>query len=207
MPGTDSRPSRPASSTDIKYLVRDIDELKKKKADAKYVEAMDMSLQELISSKLGDVDQMKKLIITALIAAALVVTGVGGTYIVRFTNLTNSVEAHTKVIEANGKNIETVSTDLRDHAQTQEIQRVQDSAALDSKLNTMEQRLTSALAKVSEGKRLEAPSEQEYIERRKRQLERELRRLEKTRAVTLSPELKKSIKKSVDAEIDEIKAR
>ena len=142
----------------------------------------------------------------SLIVLAGLTLGVGGTYIWRFADLTRSVEAHTKVIEVNGKNIETVSKDLSKHSQVQEIQRVQDSAALDSKLNTMEQRLTRALANVSAGKRVEAPSLEEYKERRKRQLERELQRLEETRAVTLSPELKKSIAKSVDAEVDEIKA-
>jgi|GEM_PF-2370788 len=205
MPGTDSRPSRPASSTDIKYLARDIEELKNKKADLKYVEAMDTSMQELIGSKLGDVDQMKKFIIAALVAIAFIVTGVGGTYLVRFANISNEVEAHTTTLQANGAKIEEVSKSLTKHEYNQELQRVQDSVALDGKLGTMEQRLSHAIAKISQGKRIEPISEEQYIERRKEQLQRELRRLEKSRAVKLDPSLKKKLSKSVDQEREQLK--
>ncbi len=200
MPNPDSRPPARATSTDIKYLTREIDSLKEGKADKGYVKATDKSLQELVQAKLGDVDQMKKFIILALVAIAFVVTGVGGTYIVRFTNLTNSVEAHTRVIRENGTTVGIVSARITKHETAQEIQRVQDSVALDGKLGTMEQRIVTAVAQSTKGEKLEPLSEEEYITRRKAQLTRELRRLEKSRSVTLSPSLKRSLSKSLDDE-------
>jgi len=190
-----SRPSNgPATTKDVAYLLRDIDELKQKIAGKDYVDAKDNALDELINSRLGDVDVMKRFIVAALIALAGLMLGGGGAIVWRAACLNGQVTQTTTELK-------TLSTDFKDHVKAQQVERIEDIVTLNSKLSFMEQRLMNALAKITQGKSLAPPSSEEYMQLRKSQVLKDIERLELSTGVKIPAATKNAIAASVKDDV------
>lgn len=195
MTDTTKTPSNgPATSKDISYLLRDIDELKRDKADKDYVAATDRSLEELICAKLGDVEAMKKFIVTALIVLAGFMLGGGGVAVWRAACISKDVTQTTNDVSA-------LSKDFKAHVTAQQVERIEDIVTLNSKLSFMEQRLMNAIARMTQGKSLAPPSNDEYVQLRRMQVMKDIERLEISSGIRLSPAAKATITDSVKDDV------
>ena len=195
MTDTTKTPSNgPATTKDITYLLRDIDELKRDKADKDYVVATDKSLEELICAKLGDIDQVKRFIVTSLIVLAGLMLGGGGVAVWRAAGISNQVTQTTG-------DVSTLSKDFKAHVTAQQVERIEDIVTLNSKLSFMEQRLMNALAKITQGKSLAPPSSEEYVQLRKSQVMKDIERLELSTGVKIPQATKDAIAESAKDDV------
>lgn len=185
----------PATSKDISYILRDIDDLKTKKADMNYVEAKDLAMGEVISAKLGDVEAMKRFIIAALVVIAGLTLGGGGVIIWRASCV------NTTVIET-AKAHEVLAGKFQKHVDVQQIERMEDVVLLNNKLSFMEQRLVNTIVNIAQGKTVVAPSPDEYIQLRKEQALKDIERLEASTGMKIPTATKSAITDSVKEDIN-----